>query len=73
MEKNHRSHPSGVNKSDGGTGVPADKYADDLKRDEELTNKYTDDKNEISDSIHQNNPNRNTDKDHATNAGGYRN
>ncbi len=53
--------------------MPTGKYADDLKRDEELTKKYTDSEDGISDSIRQNNPNKNTDMNHATNAGGYRN
>ena len=73
MGKDHRGHPSGVNKSDEGTGVPAgDKYVEDLKRDEELTNQYTDEDEGIADSVRKNNPNRNTDKGNATNAGGYK-
>jgi hypothetical protein len=73
MGKDHRGHPSGVNKSDDGTGIPAGgKFVEDPKRDEELTDKYTDDEREISGNIRQNNPNRNSDKDDATNAGGYK-
>ena len=74
MGKDHRGHPSGVNKNEGGTGVPSRKFVDDPQRDEELTDKYTtNDEEEIADSVRQNNPNRNTDKKDATNAGGYRN
>jgi hypothetical protein len=73
MGKDHRGHPSGINKSDKGTGVPAGKFVDDLKKDEELTDKYTDGEDEVTNNVRQNNPNRNTDKDDATNAGGYRN
>ena len=73
MGKDHRGHPSGINKGDKGTGVPAGgKFMEDEKRDEELTNKYTDDDEGIAGNIRQNNPNRNDDKDDATNAGGYK-
>ena len=73
MGKDHRGHPSGVNKSDKGTGVPAGgKFMEDDKRDEELTNIYTDDDEGIAGSVPQNNSNRNTEKDNATNTGGYK-
>jgi hypothetical protein len=35
MGKDHRGHPSGVNKSEG-SGVPGGKFVEDLQRDEEL-------------------------------------
>jgi len=73
MGKDHRGKPSGVNKSDDGTGVPAGgKFVEDNQRDEELTDKYTDNDDGIAGSVRQNNPNRNTDKGEATNAGGYK-
>ena len=72
MGKDHRGHPSGVNKNDGGTGVPEGKYVEDLKRDEELTKKYTDGEDGITNNVHRTHPNRNTDKDDPTNAGGYK-
>jgi hypothetical protein len=73
MGKDHKGHPSGINKSEEGTGVPAsDKYIEDPKRDEELTNKYTNDDMSIVDNVLKNNQNRNPDKGDATNAGGYK-
>ncbi len=73
MEKDQRGHPSGTNKSDEGTGEPGGKFVEDIQRDQELTDKYTDGDGQVADGIRQNNPNRNTDKTDATNAGGYRN
>ena len=74
MGKDHRGHLSGVNKSDQGTGIPTgNQFVDDPKRDEELTNRYTDEDGDVSGDIHQNNSNRNADKGDATNAGGYKN
>jgi hypothetical protein len=72
MGKDHLGHPSGVNKPDPDTGTPAGKYVEDPKRDEELTNKYTEGEQGIADNVRQNNPNRNTDKNNTTNAGGYK-
>jgi hypothetical protein len=68
-----KGSPAGANKSDKGTGVPADKFTEDLQRDQELTEKYTNDDQDVADHVRQNNPNRNVDKEDATNAGGYRN
>ena len=74
MGRDHRGHPSGVNKSDDGTAIPSGrKFIEDPKRDEELTNRYTDEDRDVSGDIHQNNSNRNADKGDATNAGGYKN
>jgi hypothetical protein len=72
MGRDHLGHPSGVNKNEGGTGTPTRIFVDDPERDHELTERYTNDEREIADDIRQNNPNRNTDKDNATNAGGYK-
>ena len=72
MGKDHRGQPSGTNKSET-TGVPAGgQNLDDLQRDGELTDRYTDDDGNIAAGVRQQNPNRNVDKDDATNAGGYR-
>lgn len=38
-----KGQPSGTNKSDMGTGIPTDKYIDNMDRNDELTDKYTDD------------------------------
>ena len=67
-----KGQPSGTNKSDAGTGVPTDKFVDNMERNDELTEKYTDDNQNIADSVRSNNANRNVDKPDATNAGGYK-
>lgn len=67
-----KGQPSGTNKSDQGTGIPTDKYVNNMERNDELTEKYTDDNKDIADSVRSNNPNRNVDKTDATNAGGYK-
>jgi hypothetical protein len=72
MGKDHRGHPSGVNKSDDGTGVPGGKFVEDIQQDQELTDKYTNNDEQVADHVRQNNPNRNTDKGDSTNAGGYK-
>ena len=72
MGRDHLGHPSGANKNEEGTGIPTRIFVDDPEKDHELTERYTNDEREIADDIRQNNPNRNTDKDNATNAGGYK-
>lgn len=73
MGKENKGRPSGVNKSDEGTGVPTgDQFIENPKRDQHLTDEYTNEDREVSDNVQQNNPNRNTDKGDATNAGGYK-
>lgn len=67
-----KGHPSGVNKPKTGTGIPTNISTEKMKRDDELTEKYTDDENDIADNVHTRHPNRNEDKDDATNIGGYR-
>ena len=68
MGTEHKGRPSGTNKEEG-RGMPAaDNMEDNLKASE----KYTDDQNQPREDIREMNPNRNTDKDDATNAGGYK-
>ena len=69
--RSDKGQPSGTNKSNKGTGVPAT-FDKDMERDKELTQEYTENDQEVSDSVRQNNSNRNTDKADATNAGGYK-
>ncbi len=45
----------------------------DLVKDKEITEKYTDEDKDIAGNVQTNNPNRNTYKTDATNAGGYKN
>lgn len=69
----HKGQPSGTNKSDMGTGVPqSDNFVENMKRDQELTDDYTNNNKEVADGIRSNNPNRNVDKTDATNEGGYK-
>ena len=73
MGRDHSGQPSGTNKSEG-TGVPAGgQNVDDLQRDQELTDRYTDGDNNVAEGVRTANPNRNVDKTDATNAGGYKN
>lgn len=72
MGKDHRGQSSSTNKSNEDTGIPAGKFVEDEQRDQEMTDKYTDSESAIAQSVQQNNPNRNVDKDDATTAGGYR-
>jgi hypothetical protein len=69
----HKGKSSGINKSAPGTGTPSDFKASDVKKDKRLTKKYTKDDNEIADNVKLKHPNRNVDKEDATNAGGYKN
>ena len=72
MAQDHRGQPSGTNKSEA-TGVPAGgQNLDDLQRDQELTDRYTNDDGDIAEGVRELNPNRNVDKEDATNAGGYK-
>lgn len=73
MAKDHTGQPAGTNKSEG-TGVPAGgQNMDNLQRDQELTERYTDGDNNVAEGVRTANPNRNVDKEDATNAGGYKN
>jgi hypothetical protein len=69
----HKGKPSGFDKSEGkeGTGIPS-KVKSNVKRDKRLTKEYTDDDEKLADNVRTNNPNRNLDKDDATNIHGYR-
>ncbi|HEU4472853.1 MAG TPA: hypothetical protein VFR58_17285 [Flavisolibacter sp.] len=72
MGKDHRGQPSGTNKSESGTGKPTDMSPENMPNDQEKTDQYTNDDGEIADHVRTGHPNRNTDKDDATNIGGYR-
>ena len=72
MGKDHRGQPSGTNK-DEALGARSEVKPEQLQQDEQLTDKYTKSENEIADNVPVRHPNRNTDKDDATNAGGYKN
>ena len=64
--------PSGNYKPDG-TGVPSNLKPENLDRDKEITDKYTNEDEDLAEHVRQKNPNRNVDKLNSTNAGGYKN
>ena len=67
-----KGHPSGANKPGGGTGIPANISTEKGKQDNDITEKYTTDDNEIVEGVRTRHSNRNEDKGDATNIGGYR-
>jgi len=68
-----KGKPSGINKSESGTGVPSNVKPDGNKSDDKLTRQYTHDDEKINEGVRQRHPNRNVDKENATNAHGYKN
>ena len=66
-----KGNPSGTNKEKSKTGVPST-TPERSGRDEQISEKYTEEENETGNNVHVTHPNRNTDKDNATNIGGYR-
>jgi hypothetical protein len=70
--RDHKGKPSGVNKSGSNTGIPTRMEPDNMQNDAEKTERYTEGDEDIKDNVRVNHPNRNTDKDDATNIGGYR-
>lgn len=73
MTRDHADASKDVNKEQHNTGIPNKLHPEDSARNEEMTEKYTDDDHNVADSVRINNPNRNVDKEDVTNAGGYRN
>ena len=71
MGKDHRGKPSGAGKEEG-LGLRPDMPQEKFKEDDKATKKYTKDEDELQENVKLKHPNRNTDKDDATNAGGYR-
>jgi hypothetical protein len=68
----HKGKPSGRTKSEG-TGIPSNIDGTNLKRDEKLTEQYTDDDKRTAASVKLKHANRNVNKAAATNTGGYKN
>jgi excinuclease UvrABC ATPase subunit len=69
----HKGKPSGSNKpGNKGTGIPSDFKPEKLKSDKKITGKYTKNEEKISEAVKARHPNRNVNKLHATNAGGYK-
>ena len=71
MGRDHLGKPSDTSKGDN-TGLRKEMPEEKFEQDQAATDKYTDGNNEVADNIHVRHPNRNTDKDDATNAGGYK-
>jgi|SRR6185312_6528767 len=71
MRKDLKGQPSGSNKSEG-TGLSTDMQNQDLKKDEEMTEKYIAKPDKVADDVHVRHHNRNTSKENSTNAGGYK-
>jgi len=71
MGKDHRGQPSGNNKSEG-WGLRPDMPEEKLEQDLEASDKYTKNDEEPAENIRVMHPNRNVDKNDATNAGGYK-
>jgi hypothetical protein len=67
-----KGKPSRANKQEG-TGVPSKINASKMKEDQRLTEEYTDDDEKLADHVKTSKQNRNTQKLHPTNAGGYKN
>jgi hypothetical protein len=61
-----KGKPSGANKQEG-TGVPSE-----VRAKQKGAGKYVDESNELKDNVKERHPNRNTEKNDATNAGGYK-
>lgn len=70
MGKENKGQPSGTNKSEG-TGLVPELKDQDLEKTRELTDKYIDHVDKLADNVRKEHPNRNTDKEDPTNAGGY--
>ena len=71
MARRDKGKPSGANKQEG-SGLRPDMPAEKIEQDEQMTEKYTADEDEPAESLRVMHPNRNTDKNNATNAGGYK-
>jgi hypothetical protein len=68
MARDHAGKPSGVNDSESRTGIPSQPG----KSNDSTTEKYTEDDRDIAENVRVRHPNRNTDKENASNAGGYK-
>lgn len=54
------------------TQIDSERSEDNVSQDEKIRKKYTDDNDDLAEGVREMNPNRNVDKDDATNAGGYK-
>ena len=54
------------------THIDPNRENENKNQSEKVSQKYMDDKDDLVDGVREMNPNRNVDKDDATNAGGYK-
>lgn len=71
MSNRDKGQPSGSNKNEG-PGLRPDMPPEKLEQDQEMTEKYTAGEDEPAENLPLKHPNRNTGKEDATNAGGYK-
>jgi hypothetical protein len=71
MAKDHKGRPSGQNKEEGRDIKPV-MPAENLEGSENLGRESANDEDQLPENIKQRHPNRNTDKEDSTNAGGFR-
>jgi hypothetical protein len=71
MAKDHVGKPSGIDKNEG-SGLRPDMPREKMDQDAAMTEKYLKNEDELQDDVKLRHPNRNVDKDDATNAGGYK-
>jgi hypothetical protein len=67
-----KGKPSGKGKVEG-TGIPSNIQPGNMGKDEELTREYTENDEQLAEKVRTKHPNRNVNKNEATNAGGYKN
>lgn len=59
MSRDHVGAPGDAHKEQKNTGIPNKLKPEDMPRNEEMTEKYTEDDTEIKENIRTNHPNRN--------------
>ncbi|MFL5773312.1 MAG: hypothetical protein ACJ75F_09150 [Flavisolibacter sp.] len=72
MARDHAGKPTGANTSESSTGIPSNISPENEQENRNMTEKYTEDDKSIAENVHTRHPNRNTEKDDATNIGGYK-
>jgi hypothetical protein len=72
MAREHENRPGSRSKGEDSTGIPSQMSPERQGTDEELTERYTEDDQQVADNVPLRHPNRNRDKDKATGIGGYR-
>jgi len=63
MSRDHVGEPGGTGKEQHQTGIPTKMHPEDMPMQQDMTEKYTEDDNDLADHVRTNNPNRNTQKD----------